>query len=772
MKKTLSLLLCLCLLVSAVLLLTSCKPKVVDIDINGYKLVYDDDFSAPFKTQMSAFSTLLRTKTGASFKPGSSSSSKVAEGEILVGETSREESAMLLAEIEGDGYAIGVVNNKLVLVGTTPLLTLQAMQLFTDSYLTGDAGTGTAMSVTKTVVSNVEMVALDASFNIIYSDRHDDTANADPGRVDMEENPDGFDYPVVAAKKMRETLKKLITVKSTYYQVGTDAKSEAKKEILVGTLDRDAAVNFAKTLDADEYGIKMDGTKLVVMGLNDTTLRSAATLFDAVMAASVVGEGTEAVIRIPNNFSWTLTKNGGWVMDFPRPDGVDIAGSVDVGEGSLEFYYNGPTATVEAYEKYCTKLKNEGYTVLTENKMEDSIFRTFVNSAKKITLHVTYAAYKHATIEGISLFEPCIRIISASTTDPGNVIDQSLLTPNYSYTKLTDTTLTGVRFAYEAGAWGNDYVLQLEDGSFFVQDGGSPAGKDYIRLYNVLCDLFYRSHGYYPTATNPIVVAGWYLSHGHGDHYGNFKTMCERNPKTLRVEYLFTNMPSDDECYNVWDPNLTIRNDMMNVLKMVEGGTTYIKMHSGQVYHLRNLEIQVMYTHEDIYPQNLEIFNDSSSVLRTVIHNTDGKGNVQGKDTSILWLGDLHYRGSKCVIAMYGDTLKADIVQLAHHGYNGCEYALYENAAPSIVLWPNAVKSFTSQTKNPNSSSKNYQIDYKVANVLASVKYIVILDQYNTTITITKDGPDMSIGGETGLYNAYENTTTPITQYGGAIIKK
>ncbi|MBE6595127.1 MAG: hypothetical protein E7644_04950 [Ruminococcaceae bacterium] len=769
MKKTLSLLLCLCLLVGAVVLLTSCnKPKPVDIDLGGYKLIYDDAFSAPFKSQLSAFTAAMRAKTGATFKFSSSGSSNVTDSEILVGVTSREESATLQAEIEGDGYAIGVVNNKLVIVGTTPLLTLQALQLFTDTYLTGDAGTGTAFSIEKAVVSNVEMVTLYDSYIITYSERYDDVPNPDP------ENPNkqDMDYPVVAAKSLRDHLKEAIKLKSTSFNVSDDSLDTNKYEILVGHVNRDASRNFAKTLDADQFGIKLDGTKLVVLGLNDTTLRSAAELFGAVVTASVVTEGNQKIIRIPSNFCWTMTLQNNWVMDFPRPDGVDIAGSVDVGEGSLEFYYKGPTATVAAYEQYCEKLKGEGYTVLTENTIEDSIFRTFVNTKKKITLHVTYAAYSHAFAENIDLFEPCIRIVSASTKDLGNEIDESLLKPDYSYTKLTDTTLTGVRFAYDTGAWGNSYVVQLEDGSFFVQDGGAVVGKDYNRLYNVLRDLFYRSHGINPTVNNPIVVAGWYLSHGHGDHYGNFVKMCENNPSVLRVEYLFTNMPSDDESYNVGDPNLTVRRNMKTILNTVTGGTTYIKMHSGHVYHLRNMEIQVMYTHEDIYPWPLEIFNDSSSVLRTVIHNTDGKGNVQGEETSILWLGDLNYRGSKCVIAMYGDYLKADIVQLAHHGYNGCEYALYENAAPSIVLWPNKLSSFQAQTQNPNSSSKNYRIDYQVAHVLESVEYIVVLDQYNTTITITKDGPDMSIGGDTGLYNAYEHDRAPITTYGGAIIKK
>ncbi|MBE6595181.1 MAG: hypothetical protein E7644_05225 [Ruminococcaceae bacterium] len=769
--KLLSLLLCLSLLIG-VLLLVSCGPKAVVIDLADYRLVYDDAFAghAAFTSEISAFSAAIKTETGLNLRFQADSAASVAEKEVLIGETSREETATLLSKVKGDGYAIGVVNGKLVIAGTTPALTLMALRDFSETYFDGFKD-GTAFSIIKETNSDVAMITLGSAFGIVYSERNDDDADTDPGTV-TEDNPDGYDYPVVAAKKLRTTLKNLIKIKSTSFNVSSDAKANDGKEILVGTVNREAAIAFAKVLDANECGIRMDGNKLVVMGHNDTMLRSALVLFDGLMAASVEGEGDAAVIRIPADFVWTQTKSTSWELDFPRPEGVELRGSVDVGEGSLQLYYAGEGANAATFEKYCATLKEAGYTVVTENIIEENRFCTLVNTKKKLTLHVTYAAYSYAEAENIDLFEPCIRVVSASTTDVGNTIKEELLTPDYSYTKLTDTTLTGVRFDYDSGAWGNDYIIQLEDGSFFVQDGGSVAGKDYVRLYNVLCDLFYRTHGQKPSTSNPIIVSGWYLTHGHADHYGNFLQICKRYASTVRVEYLFANMPSDDECYNVENPNLTIRNEMLKLLSLVDGGMTYIKMHAGQVFHVRNMEIETLYTHEDIYPWNPEIFNDTSTVIRTTIYNTDGKGNVQGKSTSIMWPGDLNYRGSQSMISMYGSYLKSDIVQVSHHGYRGCEYAFYVNVAPSIVLWPNSLKTFLAQTDNPNDKSKPNKIDYQIAYKLASVQYIVVLDQYNTTITITKDGPDMSIGGATGLYNAYEHSTTPITAYGGAIIKK
>jgi len=43
------------------------------------------------------------------------------------------------------------------------------------------------------------------------------------------------------------------------------------------------------------------------------------------------------------------------------------------------------------------------------------------------------------------------------------------------------------------------------------------------------------------------------------------------------------------------------------------------------------------------------------------------------------------------------------------------------------------------------------------------VRYIIVNDLQNVTVTITKDGPQFALED---LYNAAENDTNPITEYG------
>ena len=56
---------------------------------------------------------------------------------------------------------------------------------------------------------------------------------------------------------------------------------------------------------------------------------------------------------------------------------------------------------------------------------------------------------------------------------------------------------------------------------------------------------------------------------------------------------------------------------------------------------------------------------------------------------SILFLGDLGVEGGRRVMEkVSADKLKADYLQMAHHGQNGVDRAFYERVNPTVCLWP------------------------------------------------------------------------------------
>ncbi len=58
------------------------------------------------------------------------------------------------------------------------------------------------------------------------------------------------------------------------------------------------------------------------------------------------------------------------------------------------------------------------------------------------------------------------------------------------------------------------------------------------------------------------------------------------------------------------------------------------------------------------------------------------------QQNTILFLGDTGEESASKLIKNQKNKLKADIVQMAHHGQNGASKELYEIIQPATCLWP------------------------------------------------------------------------------------
>lgn len=243
-KRTLSLMLCVCLLLLVLTAFSACGGKSKTLDLTDYTVVYDADFEAGFKWQVTALTKRITAHTGLKL---SSVSAKREEGEkeILIGATGRAATEKLLAEISGHGYAFAVVEDKLVIVGTTKLLTVKAMQVFADACLL-DEGDG-SVTVPKTVVSDVDMLTVSPDFAVVYSALLNDQPAPEGGAAN-----DGPDYAFEMAEKVQKGLRETLSAKSKF-ALAKDSKT-ANKEVLVGLVERDAVGTFLQDMDVNDYG--------------------------------------------------------------------------------------------------------------------------------------------------------------------------------------------------------------------------------------------------------------------------------------------------------------------------------------------------------------------------------------------------------------------------------------------------------------------------------------------------------------------------------------
>ncbi len=784
MKRTriLSFLLVLAMLASACTLFSSCtkegeiklSSKKATLDLSSCVVIYPDNkkdapTTTTFSNDMNAFATAVSAAVGTNVRAYTVSRSQNAKAsvEILVGNTGRTESAEVLSSIKGHGYAIRVMDNKIVIVGSSNLLTLEAVRYFTENYLTGDGSSSNVEVHESAQLNGMEMLTLATTagteFSVVHSQYLDTEAGAEYGDAHLS---DGIDYAYELAKGVQNSLTTITELKKSELPLKTDTSEATGGEIIIGLAEREAAASVRATLPGDGYGVVVREGKVVVTAWNTNGLRLAGERFlDYIKEGTVKNEDGTVSVMVPANMTHTGTAESNWVLDFPKPEGegIELYNTLDGADDSLQFLYMGDGVNADAFHAYCETLESNGYSALqAPSTVEDSCFATFVNSAEKKTVYVAYNAFKHAEGSGYANTDPCLRVISAPLSTV-NLPTDKMLRPN-NYTKKCDSAITAVMLP--SGSTGTGYVMRLENGQFVIFDGGNTAsnkGIEATTLYEILVDLHTQANGEL-TKSNPIHIAAWIISHGHNDHYNVLREFSQLygTKGLVKVDCLLGNWASREALYASGSVDMSFNENVFNYGENFTTPYTYIKVHTGQKLYFGNMEIEVLYTHEDLNPHHIVTYNDTSTLMRVTLNATE-EGTVKDSQ-SFMWTGDAYKYSGRWMCAMYGDYIQCDMVAISHHGGPGMETHVYDTIAPTTVWWPHtATAAHTGYLKNSNWFSK---VDQHIYNNIPSVEYVFISDVYNITLYLRPDGPDYE-----NLYGAGAKGG-PIDYDGYATIKK
>ena len=211
-------------------------------------------------------------------------------------------------------------------------------------------------------------------------------------------------------------------------------------------------------------------------------------------------------------------------------------------------------------------------------------------------------------------------------------------------------------------------VFRLEDGRFIIVDSGATV-KSVNLLYRTLQKLHVNE--------GKITVAAWILTHPHGDHTGGFQYLSKTALKNqIVVENIIHHFASDAQHEAIKTAG-TSANARLAMKRF--SGANIIKAHSGQVIQAGGAEVEMLFTYADMEPMVLDQMNTTSLIFRVT---------VQGN--SVMVLADTTSRAINHIYKVYGNYLKSDMVQLAHHGVNG-GVLLYQAIDADVVLWPIAV---------------------------------------------------------------------------------
>lgn len=215
---------------------------------------------------------------------------------------------------------------------------------------------------------------------------------------------------------------------------------------------------------------------------------------------------------------------------------------------------------------------------------------------------------------------------------------------------------------------GMSYVIEAADGSLLVIDGGYDRG-DAELLLDYLRKL---------TGLSQPVVDLWILTHAHPDHTFALKGMGERHSDEIRVKKLLFSRP-EEEYFALREKGALKEMAALDAALSHFPDLEYLTPKRGDRLFFGDTEIEILLTHVDLpdWRETKYSINDTSTVFRVWDHGE-----------SVLFLGDAQPTADRVMLEIYGDLLKSDAVQLAHHGGIGSTEEFYRAVAPQFLFWP------------------------------------------------------------------------------------
>ncbi len=209
----------------------------------------------------------------------------------------------------------------------------------------------------------------------------------------------------------------------------------------------------------------------------------------------------------------------------------------------------------------------------------------------------------------------------------------------------------------------NSFIITTAEGGVIVMDGGFRQDAENMLTY--LRNI---------TGQEIPNVDAWFFSHAHLDHISCFNEIVENHWDKLTVDHIYYNFPSVQYCAREdRGYDRAVEEFMANRPRFAD---KVITVYGYDAYDVGGAHIDVLYS------PNCEIqcnFVNNSSVILMLT--------LGGK--KVLFLGDAGIEEGERLLALYGENggLKADYVQMAHHGQCGVEKNVYDAIAPTGCLW-------------------------------------------------------------------------------------
>ena len=481
-----------------------------------------------------------------------------------------------------------------------------------------------------------------------------------------------FDDEESAARKLRSTFSN-ITEDHPKVITDADAKNDnSEYHIHIGYTDDEDARAFYSEIGYGDAGIKIVGKKIIVSAYTYESYDKIITKIGELLESKLA----DGQIKINSDeLSMIMTVNK-VLNTFPTIDGCSRLTYADCGlNQSLVIVED---ASPEKFKEYIKKYEKD-YTLVASVEDVGNFFNTYTKD--KDLYNVSY-----------SKGDDCIRVIINKNTKPTKYLTKT------EVKTVTKPLVNMIGLAWGDAEYAKDFqlglsmVFRLGDGTFMVVDGGFNREQD---AYAVL--KFIRENT--PKGMKPTISA-WFMTHAHPDHHNMFaKQFAVNYQHIVDIKALIFNPPSNAINNSKNDDGKKEGGEyqkIINVAKAIDG-CEIIRAHVGDRYYIGDAVVDMLYTVDHQYPTVFTYYNTCSMIF-----------SVKLGGQRVMVTGDGANVSFNKIAKMYGESLKSDFVQVAHHGYttgvaNGSATAImeaYKHMAPSVVLYPNGEPGYKSTIGN------------------------------------------------------------------------
>ena len=455
-------------------------------------------------------------------------------------------------------------------------------------------------------------------------------------------------------KKLREAIKSVTGVNVLYtsdlIEPG-NTRSPDERAILVGNTNYEESQNINASTAYGEYGIQITDSKIVFSFSSQAEGEELITLFK-----KSINKNEDGDFWISRSFSVSKQKLL-QLKDIPKFP-ANVNSLVDCNDSTAMVVTEKTTA--EDFLNYCKTLDNSGFTLnASRDNVNGNYFRTYTKA------NLAYTVYFNQSTKAARIVAGPLDDIPTAEKDTTPEIYE----PSVTFISQGERLDNGLGIIY-----------LLPNGKFLIFDGGNATSTKISELLQKLAPN-----------KNDITVAAWFISHPHGDHQQSIISVL-RDRKNIKIESILYNYTTSLQYNSITtgsDGGGSAQNLHSSITRYVGEDTKIIKPHTGQIYKYGSVEVEILYTVEDMLPQTLDYLNSSSLVIRVKIG-----------DHSLLILADTTHASGDIMRNMYGSHLQSEMVQLAHHGTYPGNASLYEAIKGKVLIWPSNYANVKKQITN------------------------------------------------------------------------